>query len=604
MDESWIGKTLGGCQIVRELARGGMATIYLANQASVGRTVAVKVMSAHLLGDPTFMERFTREVSTTARLQHPHIVPIFDYGQEGNLPYIVMAYVPGGSLGDRLAGGPLPLDAAARLVGQMAQALDYAHARGIIHRDIKPANVLLDAQQNAVLADFGIARVLAASEPLTRDVLVGTPSYLAPELVTQDQPATPSADVYGLGVTLYQMLTDELPFPGESSVQMMWAHVNEPAPLVGPRRPDLPEGVDAVVQKALAKAPEARYASAGELAADLTAVAAGQPPQHAEAAPPELLVSAPPGEVRQLEEAVRSVIDQVVKIARADGGAGGGIYLPGDQVLTCLHVVDGAPGLAVRFRTGEQVAADVRAADRALDLALLSLHNTPQTLDADRLNQIVFDFPPLVPGAALAAIGHPLNLDWAVTGGHFNGLRLPGEESLRRFGVSISAPLVQVDVAINPGNSGGPLIDTQGRLVGLADAVINPALADNVGFAIAGQAAHAFWQAHRSDAAPLVAYTCGHHHPEGGSYCPLTGKPAPPSQPEPAPPSDAVRYTCGHFHPPGLAYCPLTGKPVQPRVGAAGGDTPPAQAIVTCTNCGREFVEALAACPFCGKPRR
>ncbi len=605
MAEEWIGRTLGGCEVRGLLARGGMATVYLARQPSVSREVALKVMSPHLLGDPTFMERFTREVETTARLQHPHIIPIYDFGRDGDVPYIVMAYLPGGSLADLIAGGPLPLAQTARLMEQVADALDHAHAHGVIHRDVKPANVLLDAEQNAVLTDFGIAHAVANTQMLTQDAILGTPSYLAPELIAEGQPPTPAADVYGLGVTLYQMLTGNLPFPGQTAVQMMWAHVNEPAPLVAPCRPDLPEEIDAVVQKALAKTPQARYASAGALAADLADLAAGKS-MHS-IAPPERITAGRPSQVQRLEEAIRRALDQVVKVVRSDGGNGSGLYLPGGRAVTCLHVVDGAPGIYLRFRTGEQIEADVLAADRALDLVLLGLRRAPETLSAERLDGVRFDFPELEPGSPLAAIGHPLSLDWAVTGGHYNGLRAPGDESLRRFGMTLAAPLVQVDVAINPGNSGGPLIDAAGRLVGLADAVINPALANNIGFAIAGQAVYAFWQAHKDDSEPLVAYTCKHHHPPEQVYCPLTGKPVQPRDPAPMPPPDALRYSCGHYHPPGLPYCPLTGKPIVPEEGAAEpvpGSAPEPGSLVTCTNCGHEYPARLSACPDCGKPRR
>jgi serine/threonine-protein kinase len=607
MQDSLIGQTIGGCRITQELRRGGMSTIYLAEQLSLQRQVALKVMSPQLMGDPTFMQRFLREVATTARLQHPHIVPIYDYGEQDGLPYIVMAYIPGGSLEDSLLGGTLPLDTAVHIAEQVAQALDFAHASGVIHRDVKPANILLDAQHNAILTDFGIARVIADTQEITHGALVGTPSYLAPELITEQQEITPAADIYGLGVTVFRMLTGELPFPGQTAVQMMWAHVNEPAPLASSFRPDLPEGIDAVMHKALAKSPGARYESASALASDLVAVARGREPEIAVALPPPAIIAAPVETVQRLEEAVRAVIDQVVKITRPDGGSGSGIYLPGDRVITCLHVADGAPGLYVRFRTGEQIEADMLAGDRTLDLALLGLRATPATLEGARLDALRLDLAEVLqPGEPLAAIGHPLGLNWAVTGGHYNGTRQPGETPLNLFGLSISAPLVQVDVAINPGNSGGPLIDTQGHLVGLADAVINPALGENIGFAIHGSAVSAFWQQHREDSEPLVAFKCGHHHPADKPFCPFTGKPTQPVPPVPMPAPGTLRYSCGHFHPSGTDFCPLTGKRVK-VVELPMDETqapPPVQADeqVTCSNCHQTYSAALGFCPTCGKP--
>jgi tRNA A-37 threonylcarbamoyl transferase component Bud32 len=609
MDEERIGQVLGKCRITQLLRRGGMSTIYLAEQMDIGRPVVLKVMSSSLLGDPTFMERFEREVATTARLQHPHIVPIYEYGRDGDVPYIIMAYMAGGSLEDLLADGPLSLDQAARIIRQVAHALDFAHAHGVIHRDVKPANILLDGQGNAILTDFGIAKVVAATQHLTRDALIGTPSYLAPELIVEETEATPAADIYGLGVTLYRMLAGDYPFRGSTPVQLMWAHVNEPAPTVTGLRPDLPPGIDAVVQKALAKMPGARYTSASALADDLAQVAAGQAPPLAVAAPAPTIVSGPVPQAQRLEEAVRQVIDQVVKIILSSGGSGSGVYLPDQRVLTCAHVVDGAPGLYVQFRTGERVEADVLAVDHASDLALLALRSAPQTLDARQLDGLGFEGHDLEPGEPLAAIGHPLGLDWAVTGGHFNGLRGPDDQALHTFGITLKVPLVQVDVAINPGNSGGPLIDTAARLVGIADSMINPALANNIGFAVDGQAAYGFWQTNKDLISPLVPYTCGHHHAAELTYCPMTGRRVEARKLEPMPPPDAIRYSCGHFHPMDTPYCPLTGKPARPVAELPTAPRLPRpesepQGTITCRNCGTEFPASDRYCATCGRPVR
>ena len=614
MTDTLIGQTIGGCRVIRLLGRGGMSQIYLAHQESIGRNVVLKVLSPGLLGDPTFMARFTREVETTARLQHPHIVPIYDYGQEGDLPYIVMAYEPGGSLEDLIAGGPVPLDLAVRIMEQVAEALDYAHEMGVIHRDIKPANVLLDSKQNAILTDFGIAKVIADTQELTaEDKIVGTIHYLAPELITPHNFISPAVDIYALGVTLYRMLSGRLPFDSESISQVMWAHVNEPAPLLVRARPDLPEAIDAVIQKALAKAPAARYPSAGEMAKDLAQVAAEEslpPVAEALSSKETLPVDATPPPA-SLQEAIQRVIRQVVKLYRPDGGTGSGIYLPDDRVITALHVVQGAAGVYAAFQTGERIEADVVAVDPARDLALLKLRRSPRSLSAGQLSGLSMDFEPLSPGEPLAAIGHPLGLDWAVTGGHYNGLHQPGEEPLERFGITLDVPLVHVDVVINAGNSGGPIIDAQGRLIGLADSIINPAIANNVGFAIYAPAVWEFWEEHRDDTEPLVAYTCNHHHPPDLTYCPLTGKPVRPKEAVPMPSPDSTRYSCGHLHARGLRYCPQTGKPIT----AAEDATQAGQATlqegasesdrqVTCTNCGETYPARLGYCPACGKPAR
>ncbi len=612
MAESLVGQTWGGCRVVRELGRGGMSIIYLAEQESIGREVALKVMYPAFLEDTTFMLRFTREVKTTADLQHPHIIPIYNYGEQAGRPYIIMAYMPGGSLYDLIDLGPLPLDVATRIITQVATALDFAHGYGVIHRDIKPGNILLDAQQNAFLTDFGIAKLVAETYQITRDELVGTFSYLAPEMISDNNPITPATDVYSLGVTLFQMLTGQLPFTADTSVKMMWKHVNEPAPLLVPLRPDLPPDLDAVLQKALAKAPAARYQGGSQLAEDLASVAAGENPAHAEHDPPptQILPSSP---APRLEDAIRRVIDQVVKIRRPDGGSGAGIYLPGDQVLTVLHVVDGAEGIFVSFRTGEQLEADMLAADPSLDLALLGLRSSPTSLSADQLDGLSFAPAELEPGEPLAAIGHPLGLDWAVTGGHYNALRMPGSASLLDLGITLDAPLAQVDVTINAGNSGGPIIDSLGQLVGVAISIVNPAIANNIGFAIEGQTAWQFVQRMRETAPErpdrLLPYNCGHHHAPDQAYCPLTGKPVTLRAPVGIPTVEGVRYSCNHVHPIGLRYCPLIGKPAhaleEPVTGrASAADMPDTPTDTTCTNCGQVYATRLGYCPQCGKPVR
>jgi S1-C subfamily serine protease/predicted Ser/Thr protein kinase len=614
MSDPLIGQIVGGCEIVRLLGKGGMSSIYLAHQKSVNREVAIKILSGGLLGDPTFMERFTREVETTARLQNPHIIPIYDYGQTDGQPYIVMAYISGGSLADLIGFGALELDTSARLVRQVAQALDFAHGHGVIHRDIKPANILLDSQQNAILTDFGVAHVIAATEQLTRDDILGTPSYLAPEMLSDRNKVTPAVDIYALGVTLYHMLAGSLPFTGDTPVQLMWSHVNDPVPLMTATRADLPIGVDAILQRALAKAPAARYHSAGDLAADLDAVLAGSRPAIAEREQLEPTVKtrrkkAASHKARDLQQAVSQALDQVVKIVRPDGITGSGLYMPGDQVITCNHVVEGAQGVYVRLHSGEQIEADVLAAELGSDLALVALRATPASLSAERLSGVSLKPGQPEPGEELVAIGHPLGLDWSVTGGHYNAHRQPGEEPLPHFGINLTCPLVQVDVVINAGSSGGPILDGQGRLVGIADSIINPAVANNIGFAIDGETALEFWRQHREDKDFLGPFSCGHHHAQGVTYCPLTGKPIKPLEAIPMPSEQNVRYSCGHSHPSGLTYCPLMGKPayeIEEIPAGAAGDAPPVApvSLVKCTNCGFEYPASLASCPHCGKPRR
>jgi serine/threonine protein kinase len=265
--DTLIGQHLGQYEIISKIGTGGMATVYRARQTSIDRDVAIKVLRADLIEDVDFAERFQREARTIASLSHLHILKVFDYGHQGGLAYLVMELLEGGSLSRLIhQGGPLPIARANRLLDQIAQALDYAHQRGIIHRDLKPDNVLLDKSGNAFLTDFGIAKLLNETTSLTRTgTMMGTPAYMAPELWS-GQPADARADIYALGVILYEMLTGKSPFLGDTPFRIMHMHIYEPVAPVRNFNADLPEGTDSVLGKALAKDREARYASAGQLA--------------------------------------------------------------------------------------------------------------------------------------------------------------------------------------------------------------------------------------------------------------------------------------------------------------------------------------------------
>jgi len=264
------GKTFGQYEIGQRLGQGGMATVYLGRQTSIGRTVAIKVMPAHFMGEPNFLQRFEREVKVIADLQHPRVLPVYDYGQLEGRPYIVMAYMPGGTVADRIRKGQMQMGEVTRIVSQIAEALDHAHNKGIIHRDFKPSNVLLDDQGNAYLADFGIAKISESNVQLTGSGIVGTPAYMAPEMAETGK-VTPSVDIYALGITLFQMLTGQNPYQGDTPIRIMMAHAQAPVPDVREIRRTLPEAVANVVKTAMAKDPAARYATAGSLAVALRA---------------------------------------------------------------------------------------------------------------------------------------------------------------------------------------------------------------------------------------------------------------------------------------------------------------------------------------------
>jgi tetratricopeptide (TPR) repeat protein/tRNA A-37 threonylcarbamoyl transferase component Bud32 len=260
-----IGQTLGQYRIVEAIGHGGMASVYKARQPALDRDVAVKVLLPQQAGTPEFRERFSREAKAIAQLNHPNILPVIDYGQAGDLIYIVMKYVAGGTLAERLKR-PIDLAATTHLVMQIAAALDHAHHRGIIHRDVKPSNVLLDENEWVQLADFGLAKLLAGDQALTSTGLsMGTPAYLSPEQ-GQGETIDRHADIYSLGVMLYEIVTGRLPFTAETPMGVIIKHIYEqPLP---PRtlNPAIPEALEAVVLKGLAKPIEQRYHSAGELA--------------------------------------------------------------------------------------------------------------------------------------------------------------------------------------------------------------------------------------------------------------------------------------------------------------------------------------------------
>jgi serine/threonine protein kinase len=261
-----IGQQLGQYKIVELLGMGGMAAVYKARQVSMGRDVALKVIEPTLTGSAEFTKRFEREMKASAMLSHPHILKVFDFGQQNGLVYLVMELLTGGSLADQISVGAMPLPQVTHLLEQIASALDYAHQKGIIHRDLKPQNVLLDESGNAFLTDFGIVKLVDETSALTqKGSVVGTPAYISPEHWL-GQPVDYRADIYALGVVLFEMLTGQQPFQGETLYSMMKLHVNELPPSVLERRPGLSPQIEEVLAQALAKNPAQRYSSAGDLA--------------------------------------------------------------------------------------------------------------------------------------------------------------------------------------------------------------------------------------------------------------------------------------------------------------------------------------------------
>jgi serine/threonine-protein kinase len=267
-----LANALAGHYVIeRELAHGGMATVYLARDLRHGRRVAIKVLREELAA-AVGAERFLEEIRVTASLQHPHILPLFDSGSADGLLWYVMPFVEGETLRSRLAReGRLPADNAVQLVREMADALEYAHRRGVVHRDVKPENVLLQ-EGHALVADFGIALALehAGGERLTRTGLtLGTPQYMAPEQAAGERVLDARTDVYALGAVLHEMLAGEPPFAAETRQEVLRRMMHEPAPTLATRRTDVPPFLDATVRQALAKRPDDRFPTAAAFAAAL-----------------------------------------------------------------------------------------------------------------------------------------------------------------------------------------------------------------------------------------------------------------------------------------------------------------------------------------------
>jgi serine/threonine-protein kinase len=269
-------------RIIKPLGAGGMAAVYLAHDDVLDRDVALKVMSGRYAYDGEFVERFKREAQSAAALSHPNIISIYDRGEtEDGTYYIAMEYLPGGTLKDRiLKRGALPPRTAAAVALQIAEALRAAHRAGVVHRDIKPHNVLVTAAGDIKVGDFGIARAASSSTMTKTGSILGTAHYISPEQAMGD-PVGPQSDLYSLGVVLYEMLTGTLPYDAETPIGIAMKHVN--GYLVPPREvnPEVPEGINAVTVRLLAKNPNDRYANATELIEDLERVIDGLEPASA-----------------------------------------------------------------------------------------------------------------------------------------------------------------------------------------------------------------------------------------------------------------------------------------------------------------------------------
>jgi tetratricopeptide (TPR) repeat protein/tRNA A-37 threonylcarbamoyl transferase component Bud32 len=347
------GRTLGKYRLIERLGRGGMAEVYRAYQPSLDRDVAIKVMHGYMVEDDEFVGRFGREARAVASLHHPHIVQMYDFDADAGTYFMVMEYIGGETLKarlERLAAEDrrMPLEEAARNFCALCDALDYAHAQGCVHRDIKPANVMFE-NDRLMLTDFGLATIAGGTRFTVTGTILGTPAYMSPEQ-GRGEPGDVRSDIYALGVMLYEVVTGQVPFDADTPLAIVYKHLNEPLPIPTQLNPDIPPAVERVILKALAKAPDDRFQSAGALADALSAAVGGEelPAQVYEIVSPEPLT----------EPSAETVVTQPppAKPARRKwlplvlGGAGA-LLLAGLAAAVILFVL---PGLGPGSGDGEE----------------------------------------------------------------------------------------------------------------------------------------------------------------------------------------------------------------------------------------------------------
>jgi serine/threonine-protein kinase len=281
----WVGiletmqpEKIGRYEIRSELGRGGMATVYRGYDPRFEREVAVKVLPPELLhADPQFRLRFEREAKIIAQLEHPSIVPVYDVGEENGQPYFVMRYMNGGSLSERIKSGLHSIEEATRILEQIAPGLDEAHSKGIVHRDLKPSNILFDRKGVPYISDFGIAKILQdQAGNVTGSGIIGTPAYMAPEQASGEA-VDGRADIYALGIILFEMLTGKQPYEADTPMGVAIKHITEPVPHILDANPKLPAGMDTIIQRAMAKNRNNRLSTAMEMTDALRSLARGEP---------------------------------------------------------------------------------------------------------------------------------------------------------------------------------------------------------------------------------------------------------------------------------------------------------------------------------------
>jgi putative two-component system response regulator len=380
------GVALGPYRILERLGRGGMATVYKAHHPALDRYVAIKVLPEFFAEDETYRDRFQQEARSVARLKHPNILNVFDYGQTDEITYLVLELVEGGTLA-QILGSPMELEDVVRILRPLASALDHAHSQGILHRDIKPSNILIQKDGAPVLADFGLARMTSSVRRLTANgTVMGTPEYMAPEQITGEAIGSTS-DLYSFAVVAYEMLTGRVPFQADTPAAVLLSHVNKDMPPTRELVGELSAHVEDALRKGLAKAPGDRYANASQFVAaltpaawpsrtDLPGAAAGAVPERQGGpflTPPLVLVVDDGIANRQLIEAYLADLDCEVKLA-GDGPSALRIIERSQPSLVLLDVQ--MPGI-----DGYEVCRQIKARPRGRLLPVVMITALDRTED-------------------------------------------------------------------------------------------------------------------------------------------------------------------------------------------------------------------------------
>jgi serine/threonine-protein kinase len=391
--EDLSGQQFDRYQIIQPLGEGGMAAVYKAYQPSMDRMVALKVLPRQFATLPDFVARFQQEVRVLARLQHPHILPVFDYGVSNGYSYIVMPYIEAGTVATLLRGQPLPMPQVLSIISQVGEALDYAHTRGLLHRDVKPSNILINERGDCLLGDFGLAKILEATTPLTQSGgVLGTPAYMSPEQGS-GLPMDRHTDIYSLGIVLYEMVTGRVPFQAETPVAVIFKHVHEALPAPRSYNPTLAPQVEFVIRKALAKLPADRYDTAGDMAIALRNAQAGNAPQET------------PKTVRFTTVAPSTVVDPTVSTAQPDHARRARLFLIsllalGAIMLICIVAI-GSVWLQGR------VAADALSSGQTATAGLQATRQAPVLV---AVTSTATQAPTLAPLPSLTSSTQPTQL--------------------------------------------------------------------------------------------------------------------------------------------------------------------------------------------------